>query len=149
MISVKFSELNYSQFDRRQIRSAFGKAARVMTRNLKTTASGGGGGITYTIRGRQHTASAPGSPPARFTGNLLKSMKGRASRRGYALVVSAVAPHAHLLELGTVRAAARPFFAPTFADRGVVIAALQAAYAAASVATPGAPGSPPREVEIN
>jgi len=149
MIQVTWKELNYVQFDRRAIRSAFGKAARTMAGNLRKTASGGGGGVTYRIGGRSHTASTPGGPPARFTGNLVRSMKGRASRRGYALVVSAIAPHAHLLELGARHMAARPAFAPVFADRSLILGLLQTAYAQAPVGTPGSPGAAPRTVEIN
>jgi hypothetical protein len=149
LIKVKFAELSYSQFDRRQVRSAFGKASRAMAARLKTTVGGGGSGAVYRVRGRTYTASGPGSPPVKFTGNLLKSMRGRASRRGYALVVSAVAPHAALLELGTARMEPRPYFEPTFSDTEMIVGLLRAAYATAPVATPGSPGSPPATVEIN
>ena len=105
--------------------------------------------MQYRRGGRVYTASAPGAPPARFTGNLFRSMQGRASRRGYALVVSAIAPHAALLELGTRRMDPRPAFEPTFADRGMVVDLLRAAYGSGIVATAGQPGAAPAAVEIN
>ena len=145
LIRVKFDEISYSQFDRRHVRSAMSRAARVMANTLKATVRGRGAGRVY---GR-HTASAPGQPPARMTGNLVRSMKGRASRRGYALAVSAIAPHAAMLELGTRRMDPRPAFEPVFADRGVMVGLLQQAYAKAITATPGQVGRPPRTVEIN
>jgi len=75
LIRVKFDEISYSQFDRRHVRSAMGRAARARANTLKQTVRGSGAGRVY---GR-HTASAPGQPPARYTGNLYRSMKGRAS----------------------------------------------------------------------
>jgi hypothetical protein len=149
MITVKFEELDYSQFDRRQVRSAMGRAARALTNVLKGQVKGGGAGETYRRNGREHTASAPGQPPARYTGTLLRSMKGRASRRGYALVVAAVAPHAALLELGSRHTEPRPYFAPTFTDRDLVVGLLRTAYARAVTTVPGQVGRPPKTVEIN
>ncbi len=149
MIQVKFAELSYSQFDRRAIRSAMGKAARALAANMRRIVGGSGSGESYRSRGRVYTVSAPGQPPARLSGGLRRSMKGRPSRRGYALVVAATAPHASLLEFGTRRMEPRPAFAPTFADSSMVIGLLRAAYGQAPVATPGAPGKPPATVEIN
>jgi hypothetical protein len=149
VISIRFAELNYTQFDRRGVRSAMGKAARVMARQMKQVVGRSGSGTQYRRGGRTWTASAPGQPPARFTGNLFRSMQGRASRRGYALVVSAVAPHAALLELGTARMDPRPAFEPTFQNRGMIVDLLRAAYANGIVGTPGQPGAAPATVEIN
>jgi hypothetical protein len=149
MIQVRFAEISYSQFDRRHVRSAMGRASRAMAAKMKTVVGGSGSGQIYRRGGRVHTASAPGRPPARYTGNLFRSMKGRASRRGYALLVSAIAPHAALVELGTRRMEPRPAFEPTFAERGLVIEALRAAYGRAIIATPGQVGRPPATVEIN
>jgi hypothetical protein len=149
MIQIKWAELNYTQFDRRGIRSAMGKAARIMARQMKQVVGGSGSGTQYRRGGRVYTASAPGAPPARFSGNLFRSMQGRASRRGYALVVSAVAPHAALLELGTGRMDPRPAFEPTFSQAGFVVDLLRAAYANGVVGTPGQPGAAPAVVEIN
>jgi hypothetical protein len=149
VVRVRFSEISYSQFDRRHVRSAMGRAARAMANTLRQSVRGKGSGAVYTRAGRAHQASAPGQPPARFTGNLLRSMKGRASRCGYALVVSAIAPHAALLELGTRKMDPRPAFEPVFADRGLIIGLLQTAYARAITATPGQVGRPPKAVEIN
>ena len=149
MIQVKFEEINYSQFDRRFVRSAMGRASRAMAAKLREQVRGSGSGRLYRRGRRVYTASAPGQPPARYTGNLMRSMKGRPSRRGYALVVSALAPHSALLELGSRNVEPRPYFEPTFADRELVIGLLRSAYAAATVATPGQVGRPPRTVEIN
>lgn len=149
MITVRFDEISYAAFDRRHVRSAFGRAARVFAKNLKNQVRGSGSGRSYVIGGRKHTASAPGRPPARFTGNLYRSITGRASRRGYALVVSAIAPHAHLLELGTSRMAERLYFDPTFEDRAVVVDVLRGAYERALMGVKGAAGRPPKSVEIN
>ena len=149
MIQVKFAEISYSQFDRRHVRSAMGRAARAMAARMKQTVGGSGTGAEYRRGSRQHTASQPGRPPARYTGRLLRSMRGRASRRGYALVVSSVAPHAHLLELGSARMDPRPAWAPTFVDNDLILGLLKSAYSAAIQATPGAVGRPPKSVEIN
>ena len=149
MIQIRFAELNYTQFDRRGIRSAMGKSARVMARKMKQVVGGSGSGVQYSRGGRVHTASAPGAPPARFTGNLFRSMQGRASHRGYALVVSAIAPHAALVELGTRRMDPRPAFEPTFSQSGMIVDLLRAAYANGVVGTPGQPGAAPATVEIN
>jgi hypothetical protein len=145
LIQVKFAEINYSQFDRRHVRSAMGRGARAMAARMREQVRGSGTGEVY---GR-HTASAPGQPPARYTGRLMRTIRGRASRRGYALVVSTVAPHAALLELGTRHMEPRPAWEPTFADRDLVVGLLRGAYAAAITATPGQVGRPPRSVEIN
>lgn len=150
MIQIDKLEVNYSQFDRRQVRSAMGRAARAMAANLKRQVSGGGGsGRTYRRRGSDYTASAPGQPPGRLSGGLMRSMRGRPSRRGYAAVVSALAPHAHLLELGWRHAAPRPYFGPTFGNQELIVSLLRAAYEKAAVAVPGQPGRPPKTVEIN
>jgi hypothetical protein len=138
MISIKFASINYTQFDRKGIRSAMGKASRLVAKQLKATIN------------KRGTVSAPGEPPARQSGGLLRSVKGRASRRGYALVVSAIAPHAHPLEGGYKHAAARPYFAPTFAGQADAIQSLlRDAIDQGITVTSGAPGSAPRAVEIN
>lgn len=64
---------------------------------------------------RNHRASAPGEPPASLTGYLAKSLRlKRATKRQTRKVakVSVRAPHAHLLEFGTVNMAPRPFLGP-------------------------------------
>ena len=60
-----------------------------------------------------------------------------------------MAPHAALLELGTRHMEPRSCFAPTFADRELVVGLLRQAYARATIATPGQVGRPPKAVEIN
>lgn len=149
MIDIRFQSLNYLQFNRKAIRSAMGKAARVVAKQVRALARNSpGSGRQYMVDGRVHTASRPGEPPARLTGTLAKSIKGRSSKRGYALVVQALAPHAHLLETGTARAGARPYFRPAFASNvDQVQALLVTAYGEGITVTPGAPGKPPKDVE--
>jgi hypothetical protein len=55
--------------------------------------------------------SSPGSPPARVTGRLHRSIKYRIwkNQRGAGVVIYSDAPHALWLEYGTVRMASRPF----------------------------------------
>jgi hypothetical protein len=151
MIEIKFASVSYTQFDRKGVRSAMGKAARIVAAQLrKLLNTRGGSGRVYRRGGRAHTASASGSPPARFTGNLVRSVKGRASRRGYAFVVSAIAPHAHLLEMGTERMTSRPAFAPIFGKQaGAIEDLLRTAIDKGITVTAGSPGQSPKGVEIN
>jgi hypothetical protein len=150
-VQVEIEAVNYLQFDRRQVRSAMGKASRIIAKNLKSLVSRrAGSGRTYVTPGRSYTASSPGNPPVRLSGALWRSIKGRASRRGYAVVVSAIAPHAYLLELGWRSAAARPAFVPIFERDGVVIEnLLRAAVDQGITVTVGRPGQPPKATEIN
>ena len=139
MIDIKFASISYTQFDRKGVRSAMGKAARLK----KLLAGTAGHGRVYRRAGRVHTASTPGSAPTRYTGNLQRSVRGRASRRGYAFLVSAIAPHAHLLELGTSRMAARPAFAPIFGSEATAIEdLLRGAIDKGITVTAGTPSEP-------
>lgn len=149
MIKFEFESLDYVQFDRRAVRSAMGKAARIVAKHLKASMGKGGGGRKRG-RGSVHSGSAPGQPPARFTGTLFRSVKGRSSRRGYALVIEAIAPHARLVELGTRRMAPRPAFAPAFtAQRGAIQDLLRAAVGEGLTVIAGKPDQPPKDVEVN
>lgn len=66
--------------------------------------------------GRQkYRASAPGEPPARFTGHLVEHVRVYPAKKGRAKIrafVGSTSPHAHLLEYGTVKMRARPHMAP-------------------------------------
>lgn len=72
-----------------------------------------------------YRGSAPGQPPAEFTGNLIKGIKTKSEQ--YSAIVGAVAPayHALLLELGTRKRvpgmAPRPFLYPTLEEETPVI----------------------------
>lgn len=151
MISIEFSSLSYVQFDRRKVRSAMGKAARIVAKSLKqSVGKRGGGGRVYLRNGKRYTASTPGDAPVRLTGNLWRSVKGRPSRRGYAMIVSATAPHAHLLELGMRFSKPRPAFGPAFAMHfGQIQDLLRAAVGDGLTVTAGTPGQPPRATEVN
>lgn len=148
-VTVRFEYTLYSQFERKAVRSAMGKAARLMAREAKrAAASKSGSGAVYTARGRNYQASAPGQPPVRLTGNLWRSIKGRASRRGYAMVVQTLAPHAHLLELGTRKGAARPLLPPVVEEQaGAVLDLLRVAIADGLTVVTGAVGKAPAKVE--
>lgn len=66
--------------------------------------------------GRQkYRASAPGEAPARYTGHLASHMRMWPAKAGRPRIVAyavADSPHAHLLEYGTQKMAARPFLGP-------------------------------------
>ena len=150
MIEVSFSSLSYTQFDRRKVRAAMGKAARLIAKALKASiGKRSGSGRVYRRGRRNYTASAPGHPPVRFTSNLWRSVKGRPSRRGYAMIVETTAPHSHLLELGTRRSAARPSFAAALGNNADAIQGLlREAIGSGLTVTAGSPGQPPKSVEI-
>jgi hypothetical protein len=79
-----------------------------------------GAGREYLTHRTVEIASAPGQPPAPFTGRLQGSVRVqmRTGASGiYALVGSDV-PEAHLTEFGTVHMAPRPFVRPTIASIG-------------------------------
>ena len=95
------------------LRAPIVEALRVTAQDIRRDAAAtirrrSGGGRQY---GRRR-ASAPGAPPARFTGRLAASLRVRVNARRLAARVIVGAPHAHLLERGTRRMAARPFLGP-------------------------------------
>jgi Bacteriophage HK97-gp10, putative tail-component len=149
VLTIK-TEVSYLQFDRKAVRKAMREAARTASGQIKQLVSGrNGGGVTYVRNGRRYTASAPGQPPARYTGNLWRSIKGRASSRGYAMIVETLAPHAHLLELGTARMAARPSFAPGMANVAPLLTdLLRGAVDAGITVIAGSEGQAPAKVEV-
>jgi hypothetical protein len=151
VIKIEFSSLSYVQFDRRKVRSAMGKAARIVAKSLKASVGQrAGGGRVYLRNGRRYSASSPGAAPVRLTGALWRSVKGRPSKRGYAMFVSATAPHAHLMELGTRLSKPRPAFGPAFAMHlSQIQDLLRAAVGEGLTVAAGTPGQPPRETEVN
>ena len=72
MIEIKFEAINYTQFDRKAVRSAMAKAARLVAKQLKSSMnSRSGSGRVYIRRGRNYTASSPGEPPVRESGRAV------------------------------------------------------------------------------
>jgi hypothetical protein len=138
-VKVKFDVTRYMTFDRKKVRAAMRKAAQVLRKDIRQSAS---------RRGVRGSYSAPGSPPYRQSGNLYDSIYGRASRRGYAVVAGTLAPHAHLLELGTVNMQARPLVPPsTERRRDEILALLREAIGDGLTAVNGAVGRAPQKVE--
>ena len=70
-------------------------------------------GITYTRRGIQHTASAPGEAPRPDSGELMGSITHRATATLEQTIHDQV-EHGKYQELGTEHIEARPFMRPVF-----------------------------------
>lgn len=69
-------------------------------------------GKSYRIGDRVHIASAPGQPPAPFTGNLIDSVDINAINKDN-YQVSVGAPYGKYLEYGTTSIRPRPFVKPS------------------------------------
>ena len=92
----------------------------------KASMSGPKSGRLYVRAGRIHQASAPGEAPAVDTGNLANSIQTHVLAGGLTAEVTAGAEYGLYLELGTLRMAPRPFFAPaTEAERAAFVAAIR------------------------
>lgn len=74
-------------------------------------------GRVYRRNGVEHTASAPGEPPASDTGELVNSLKTVYDASKLSGTVVASAPHAPHLEYGTRNMEPRPFLRPAVANR--------------------------------
>ena len=74
----------------------------------KSIASGAKSGRRY----GSHTSSAPGQPPANWTGKLLRSIKVQ-KMKGISFVY-VTAKYAEFLEFGTSKMRPRPFIIPAF-----------------------------------
>lgn len=75
-------------------------------------------GRVYSRRGVEHTASAPGEPPASDTGRLVGSIRADYTRLGdLAGVVRASTEYAAHLEYGTQNMEPRPFMRPALENR--------------------------------
>jgi HK97 gp10 family phage protein len=108
-------ELKYSHFAAiaAKLPKATGKIVEQTAKEIEASAKtsmGPGGGKTYSRRGKTHTASAPGSPPAVDLGALRNSIQTRVS--GTSGVVFTNIHYAIYLEMGTRKMGARPFMAP-------------------------------------
>ena len=96
------------------------EAARVVQSEVRRKLSGTRSGRTYPVPGTQqtYTASAPGEPPARRTGDLAKSYQVHEPTGGTPeAYVGSDSPYALPLEKGTRRMAARPHFQPVFREQ--------------------------------
>jgi HK97 gp10 family phage protein len=101
-IAAKFPEV---------VRELVQKAARDIEANAKASMEGQKHGRIYTRGGVLHQASAPGEAPAVDTGKLKSSIFTEMVSQ-FKAVVTASAEYAAMLEFGTRRMAARPFFRP-------------------------------------
>ena len=72
-------------------------------------------GRMYTIRGVQHQASAPGEPPAIWTGTLVGSIRSRVGKLSGS--VGTNTRYARFLEQGTRRMQPRPYLGPVFEEQ--------------------------------
>ena len=99
----------------RQLDRSLAKIAEGIVTDTKLSFGRSRGGRTYRRgRGRTHTASVAGSPPAVDTGTLRASMRQERSGKLERTVYTGV-EYAEYLELGTPKVAARPFLGPQFA----------------------------------
>lgn len=103
-----------------EIRAAVNEGARVV-RNIarRSIRAKDKSGREYTRprgEGRQkYRASAPGEPPARFSGHLVGHVRMYPAKKGRSKIaawVGSTSPHVHLLEFGTVNMKPRPFMGP-------------------------------------
>ncbi len=78
---------------------------------MKILMTGPKHGRQYIRRGRIHTASAPGEPPAVDTGHLIQTIQTTIKSPTEAEII-VPAEYAQALEFGTGRMAARPFVRP-------------------------------------
>lgn len=107
------------KFDQKQVASEIKEGSRDLIREvafaieaqLKLLMTGPKSGRQYVRRGRVHTASAPGEPPAVDTGDLIGSIDTSFPSPTEA-VISIPVEYAEALEFGTSRMAARPFVRP-------------------------------------
>jgi HK97 gp10 family phage protein len=74
----------------------------------------GKSGHTYTRRGIQHTASAPGEPPASDTGRLIQSVRVDHQPNSLVAVIGVGTKYAAMLEFGTQTMKPRPAFMPAY-----------------------------------
>lgn len=97
----------------------------------KSIAQGQKSGRTYQRRSVTHQASAPGEAPASDTGRLVNSINGELVRGALEAVVRAgggIVKYARMLEFGTIRVAARPFFQPALeGNRAWIVERMKAA----------------------
>lgn len=95
-------------------KAVFVSAQRVATEAKKSVLEGNKSGHTYKRRSVFHRASAPGEAPASDTGRLVGSIHADMAGPGEATAIagSSSVKYARMLEFGTTKMAARPFFFP-------------------------------------
>lgn len=98
----------------RELLIALDASARHVSAEMKRSiAQGPKTGRLYKRRTVTHQASAPGEAPASDTGRLVNSVATYLERRAKYAVITAgrgLARYARMLEFGTAKMAARPFF---------------------------------------
>ena len=83
-----------------------------MEGDMKKSMQGAKHGQVYYRHGRPHQASAPGEPPARWTGNLANSIHTVTDAQPHTALVMIDSEYAAYLEYGTVKMQPRPFVMP-------------------------------------
>lgn len=105
---VELQISNHAEKFKRSIRQSLSMIGEIVGRESKQILSSGKRtGRTYRIKGRDHTASAPGEAPASITGKLAESYKYRVSS-WHTMVVGENASYAKFLEDGTRNMLPRP-----------------------------------------
>lgn len=109
----------------------FASAKKIEGDAKRSILNGQKSGVTYKRRTVLHRASAPGEAPASDAGRLVNSINSEVVRGALEAVVKAgggVVKYARMLEFGTAKMAARPFFHPaTEMNRRFVTERLKAA----------------------
>lgn len=113
---IKFGKIVL--FHMRKIKNAFNNHGKKVTVELKRVVSTGSrSGRVYSFRGKKYTASAPGEPPAKRSGNLARKFKYKVNLNEMKLGSEAFskkgAPYPFFLEGGTKKMAPRPWFIVT------------------------------------
>jgi len=107
---------SYERGVQRGVRSALVTGGNAAVTEAKTRIQRGphGQGRTYTRRGVQHQASAPGFPPASDTGRLAAATRLDTSDvQNLTVILRNDVQYAAYLEAGTRTMAARPVFVPS------------------------------------
>lgn len=93
----------------------FASAKKIEGDAKKSILTGQKSGRIYVRGNVTHQSSAPGQAPASDTGRLANSINGEMVKGALESIVragSGVVKYARMLEFGTIRMAARPFFQP-------------------------------------
>lgn len=105
--SIKFNKLPaYAEGLGRRCRAATIDFAQDVIESLRAKMREPKTGRTYKIRGRYHTASAPGEAPARLSGRTYESLRARNTGRGGTVQIQAGGA-SRFLQKGTRRMAPR------------------------------------------
>jgi hypothetical protein len=109
-LTVEFSGLQIIEFDKKALRKVLSAAgseiASLAKRNIRRAAGGGrtyynsGGNKYHPYKTGKYTASAPGSAPVDVTGDLIKSIRSSAFRKGDGVEIRDYAFYSAALEYG-------------------------------------------------